>query len=232
MFSVDFVNDDNTITTVTKTYKSAYKKKNYQKPIVEKPDIASADTVIGHVLDGDDVRHERIFCHCGKSYLRKNTGRHLRSKMHQCTAKAEGEKVTCICGMLVIKNSFWEHIHSMNHCINMNIENNNPYFMRTDSKEYQDKVDNLHKVSDFAKVKANAKKYGYDPDKLSISTTKNHKYSYEKADGKKVHFGLILYEDFTFHQDKKRLQRFRMRNKEWADAPKYTPAHLSYYLLW
>jgi len=51
-------------------------------------------------------------------------------------------------------------------------------------------------------------------------------------EGKKVHFGSLLYQDYTKHKDKKRRENFRNRNKRWADADKYTPAHLSYYLLW
>ena len=50
--------------------------------------------------------------------------------------------------------------------------------------------------------------------------------------GKKIHFGSIIHEDYTKHQDKQRRKNFRNRNRGWKDAEKYTPAHLSYYLLW
>ena len=33
-------------------------------------------------------------------------------------------------------------------------------------------------------------------------------------------------------KNKKRRQNFRNRNRRWADTEKYSPAHLSYYLLW
>ena len=51
-------------------------------------------------------------------------------------------------------------------------------------------------------------------------------------DGKKIHFGDLRFCDYTKHQDKKRRENFRNRNRRWKDADKYTPAHLSYYLLW
>ena len=51
-------------------------------------------------------------------------------------------------------------------------------------------------------------------------------------EGKKVHFGSIIHEDYTKHKDKQRRDNFRNRNRRWKDADKYTPAHLSYYLLW
>ena len=58
------------------------------------------------------------------------------------------------------------------------------------------------------------------------------KYMVFNEDGKKIHFGSIIHEDYTKHKDKKRRDNFRTRNKKWKDADKYTPAHLSYYLLW
>ena len=39
-------------------------------------------------------------------------------------------------------------------------------------------------------------------------------------DGKKVHFGSILFQDYTKHKDKKRRENFRTRNKKWKDAEK------------
>ena len=48
-------------------------------------------------------------------------------------------------------------------------------------------------------------------------------------EGKKFFFGSLFY---TKHKDKKRRDNLRTRNKKWKDAEKYTPAHLSYYLLW
>jgi len=75
------------------------------------------------------------------------------------------------------------------------------------------------------------KYYGDDVD-LYLSSSKNKKYMIFNEEGKKIHFGSILYQDYTKHQDEKRRNNFRNRNKRWADADKFTPAHLSYYLLW
>ena len=51
-------------------------------------------------------------------------------------------------------------------------------------------------------------------------------------DGKKIHFGDLRYADYTKTKDKQRRENFRNRNKRWANADKFTPAHLSFYLLW
>ena len=75
------------------------------------------------------------------------------------------------------------------------------------------------------------KNYGDDVD-LYLSTSKNKKYMIFDEDGKKLHFGDLRYSDYTKHKDKQRRDNFRNRNKRWKDAEKYSPAHLSYYLLW
>ena len=75
------------------------------------------------------------------------------------------------------------------------------------------------------------KNYGDDVD-LYLSTSKNKKYMIFDEDGKKLHFGDLRFSDYTKHKDKKRRESFRNRNKRWANADKFTPAHLSYYLLW
>ena len=71
------------------------------------------------------------------------------------------------------------------------------------------------------------KYYGGDVD-LYLSCSKHKKYMIFNEEGKKVHFGSILYQQ----KNKQRRDNFRNRNRRWADAEKYTPAHLSYYLLW
>jgi hypothetical protein len=40
------------------------------------------------------------------------------------------------------------------------------------------------------------------------------------------------YEDATKHGDKKRIANFKKRNIKWGYASKYSPAWLSYWLLW
>ncbi len=47
-----------------------------------------------------------------------------------------------------------------------------------------------------------------------------------------VHFGQMGYEDATKHYDLNRINRFKKRNWKWRNAPKYSPAYLSWYLLW
>ena len=47
-----------------------------------------------------------------------------------------------------------------------------------------------------------------------------------------VHFGQMGYEDATKHNDTDRINRFKKRNWKWQNSPKYSPAYLSYYLLW
>ena len=39
-------------------------------------------------------------------------------------------------------------------------------------------------------------------------------------------------EDFSKHLDLERRDRFVSRNKKWKDAPMWTPAWLSFYVLW
>jgi len=93
-------------------------------------------------------------------------------------------------------------------------------------------MDKICEVSDPELVLKQLKKYyGNDVD-LYLSSSKNKKYMVFDEDGKKVHFGSMLYQDYTKHKDKKRRENFRNRNRKWKDADKYTPAHVSYYLLW
>ena len=93
-------------------------------------------------------------------------------------------------------------------------------------------MDKICEVSDPELALKQLKKYyGNDVD-LYLSSSKNKKYMVFDEDGKKVHFGSMLYQDYTKHKDKKRRENFRNRNRKWKDADKYTPAHLSYYLLW
>ena len=54
----------------------------------------------------------------------------------------------------------------------------------------------------------------------------------KKPDDKMIHFGEKGYADFTGHQDEDRRANFKKRNKKWATAEKWTPAWLSYHILW
>jgi hypothetical protein len=75
------------------------------------------------------------------------------------------------------------------------------------------------------------KKY-YGTDQLFLSSNKNKKYMILTPENKWVHFGAMGYEDYTKHQDEHRRKLFQTRNHKWKFSKKYTPAHLSYYLLW
>lgn len=66
---------------------------------------------------------------------------------------------------------------------------------------------------------------------LYRSSRKDKKYMIEH-EGKWIHFGQMGFEDFTKHEDLQRRERFRKRNHHWKYAEKYTPAHLSWYVLW
>ena len=72
------------------------------------------------------------------------------------------------------------------------------------------------------------KKYGID---VYISSRKDKKYMVLVND-KWIHFGQMGYQDYTKHKNKKKRELFRKRNHKWADASMYSPAWLSYYLLW
>jgi hypothetical protein len=93
-------------------------------------------------------------------------------------------------------------------------------------------MDSICEVSDPELVLKQLKKYYGDKVDLYLSTSKNKKYMVYNEDGKKIHFGSIVYQDYTKHKNKQRRDSFRNRNKKWKDADKFTPAHLSYYLLW
>jgi hypothetical protein len=92
------------------------------------------------------------------------------------------------------------------------------------------KSEQLKLYSNISRVQKQAKKLGLNP--VEISTRKDKKYMIRDDNGDEKHFGLIPYQDYSFHQDKERRDSFRRRNHRWKDAPKYSPAYLSYYLLW
>ena len=87
----------------------------------------------------------------------------------------------------------------------------------------------LRQYSDPEVVRYKAHEMGLN--EVHPSSRKDKKYMV--FDGSKmVHFGQMGFEDLTKHGDKKRRDRFRKRNWQWAYATKYSPAWLSYYLLW
>ena len=96
-----------------------------------------------------------------------------------------------------------------------------------------EKFDDVEKYSDPKKVFLRAKRiYGKDV-VMDVSTRKDKKYMILNPDNDKwVHFGQMGYEDFTKHKDKLRRELFEKRNHMWVNRPKYSPAYLSYVLLW
>jgi len=92
-------------------------------------------------------------------------------------------------------------------------------------------MDKICEVSNPELVLKQLKKYYGDDIDLYLSSSKNKKYMVFDEQGKKIHFGDLRFCDYTKHKDKQRRNNFRNRNRRWRNAEKYSPAHLSYYLL-
>lgn len=90
----------------------------------------------------------------------------------------------------------------------------------------------IEKYSNPIVVRELVNKYLGKDTPLYLSTRKDKKYMVRNPEGKFIHFGQMLYEDYTKHKDEKRRDLFRRRNNAWKTAKKWTPAWLSYYLLW
>ncbi len=75
--------------------------------------------------------------------------------------------------------------------------------------------------------------FGDDID-FQISTRRNKKYMIRGkfSNNKWIHFGQYGMEDYTKHQDQKRLNKFKQRNWRWSLNEPDTASFLSYYLLW
>lgn len=95
-----------------------------------------------------------------------------------------------------------------------------------------DKEDELLKFSDPKEAQKQAHKYLGKNAKLYYSTRKNKKYQIQDPEGNWVHFGFFGAEDFTKHKDEERRRRFRNRNAKWKHAERWSPAWLSYHILW
>ena len=68
---------------------------------------------------------------------------------------------------------------------------------------------------------------------IKESTRHDKKYMLLNPETNKwVHFGQKGYEDFTGHRNLMRREMFRRRNHKWAKAPIFSPAFLSFWLLW
>jgi hypothetical protein len=91
------------------------------------------------------------------------------------------------------------------------------------------KIEDLNLVSDPVEVNRRASELGLN--EIHPSSRKDKKYMVFNGT-KMVHFGAINYEDATKHKNIKRINNFRKRNHKWKNAEIYSPAFLSYYLLW
>jgi len=91
------------------------------------------------------------------------------------------------------------------------------------------KLKELRSYSDPEYVMNKAKMMGLNP--VHESSRKDKKYMV--FDGNKmIHFGQMGYEDASKHHDLERVNKFRKRNWKWQFEPKYSPAWLSWFLLW
>ena len=66
---------------------------------------------------------------------------------------------------------------------------------------------------------------------IKLSTRKKKKYMIY-LNGKFHHFGDINYEDYTKTLDEEQRADFRLRNADWNNRAYYSPAFLSFNLLW
>ena len=99
----------------------------------------------------------------------------------------------------------------------------------------EDKLTLVKKYSNPRQVAENAIQYFGKHVPIYISTKPNSKYMIQNEQGKFVHFGLIPYEDYTFHKDQARQHRYLARAMKirgrWAQNP-YSPNNLAINLLW
>jgi hypothetical protein len=81
-------------------------------------------------------------------------------------------------------------------------------------------------------VEQSLQKY-YAGSQLFKSTRKEKKFMIFSPQSKWIHFGAKGYDDYySSGKDEAKRKRFLTRNARWKNAPKYTPAHLSYWTLW
>ena len=96
--------------------------------------------------------------------------------------------------------------------------------------DYFNSKEGIEKYSNPKIVQKKAKEYGVY---VVFSPRKNKKYRIVNPETNKfVDFGEMGFSDFTLTGDKEKRRLFKLRNHKWKDAEKYSPAHLSYHLLW
>ena len=96
-------------------------------------------------------------------------------------------------------------------------------------------MEKICEVSNPKMVLKQLEKYYGDEVDLYLSTSKNKKYMVFDEQGKKIHFGSMLYQDYTKHKDKKRRKNYLKRASNikgnWRQNP-FSPNMLSIILLW
>jgi len=91
----------------------------------------------------------------------------------------------------------------------------------------------ITEVSSPSRVYTLAKKIYGNKVIIELSDNKNKKYKIWDPNNKKwIHFGDSRYSDYTKHNDPERRTNFRLRNAKWADSKMYSPAYMSFWLLW
>jgi hypothetical protein len=97
--------------------------------------------------------------------------------------------------------------------------------------ENVDKNNEIWKYSNPLKLRQIANEKGFKNTEIFLSDKPTKKYMIFH-NNKPMYFGQMGFEDYTKHNDELRQQRFLNRNKKWKTFQKYTPAYLSYHLLW
>ena len=96
--------------------------------------------------------------------------------------------------------------------------------------DYFNSKEGIENYSNPKIVQKKAKEYGVY---VVYSPRKNKKYRIVNPETNKfVDFGQMGFSDFTLTGDKEKRRLFKLRNHKWKDADKYSPAHLSYWILW
>jgi len=96
----------------------------------------------------------------------------------------------------------------------------------------EDKKNALKLFSNYNVAKQKTREYLGDDVKLLISPRKDKKYRVYDPNGKAVDFGQMGFQDHTLTGSENKRRLFRARNHKWKNAPKYSPAWLSYWILW
>lgn len=94
-------------------------------------------------------------------------------------------------------------------------------------------TDDLYKYSNPIKAQEKSTELLGEYGTLYKSSRKKKKYMiYDPYNNKFIHFGLLGYEDYLKHNNDLRRSLFLQRNKRWSNSNIFTPAWLSYYILW